>query len=272
MKGIEIDTAFFSGNEAPAVSVSGCFLKGPGNGVIPDVASDAWRTILPKQPCGPSQRHGWLFPQETRDAYTHVRLEMHPDGGIARFRLYGTVQPVLPDKPETEFDLASTVNGGVAIACSDEHFGTKSNLLLPGRGKDMGDGWETRRSRGDHVDWVIVKLGTTGFIDRLVVDTAHCKSCNHLTLHNSLTGDIVRGNFPQKVQILAATVSNSSPQHDDVAAWTEILTPQKTSADKEHEYSKGLLQAVDKPYSFVKMVIIPDGGVKRLRVFGRRAV
>lgn len=215
---------------------------------------NGWETILDKQECGPSQRHAWLLPRKTEKAYTHVRLQMFPDGGIARFRLYGDVLPVLPQDPTTVFDLAATVNGGVAVSCSDQHFGTKDNLLLPGRGVDMGDGWETARSRGDHIDWTIIKLGTSGFIEKLVVDTAH-----------------FRGNFPQKVQIFAAeaTADGVAPKHED-NVWQEVLEPSKTGPDREHEFEGAALKSAGKKFGFVKLVIIPDGGVKRIRVFGRR--
>lgn len=254
MKGVEIDTAFFNGNQAPEVAVQGCFVAGDEEDQIKSRDFGAWETILPKQECGPSQRHGWLLPRKTERAYTHVRLQMFPDGGIARFRLYGDVVPVLPKDAAATFDLAATVNGGVAVRCSDQHFGTKDNLLLPGRGVDMGDGWETKRSRGQHIDWVIVKLGMPGSIEKVVVDTAH-----------------FRGNFPQKVQIFAAPAAEKAPEHGD-KAWTEILPAQKTGPDREHEYGEDLLAGVKgQKYGFVKLVIIPDGGVKRLRVFGKRA-
>jgi allantoicase len=253
VKGVEIDTAFFNGNQAPEIAVQGCFHTGEDE-VVKSKDFNGWETVLGKQECGPSQRHGWLLPQVTEKAYTHVRLQMFPDGGIARFRLYGTVVPVLPQALNTVFDLAATVNGGVAVACSDQHFGTKDNLLLPGRGVDMGDGWETKRSRGEHVDWVVIKLGTSGYIDKLVIDTAH-----------------FRGNFPKAVQVFVSSASEKVPGHDD-AAWTEILAPQETGPDKEHEYGSEVLKQVQgKEYGFVKMVIIPDGGVKRLRVWGRRS-
>lgn len=253
VRGVEIDTAFFNGNQAPEVAVQGCFASDDKEDEIKSKGFAEWETILPKQACGPSQRHGWLLPVKSDKAYTHVRLQMFPDGGIARFRLYGDVVPVLPQDTSAVFDLAATINGGVAIACSDQHFGTKDNLLLPGRGVDMGDGWETARSRGEHVDWVIIRLGTAGRISRLVVDTAH-----------------FRGNFPQKVQIFAAPAADKAPGADD-ASWTEILAPQKTGPDVEHEYGSGVLKEVGKSYGFVKMVIIPDGGVKRIRVFGSKA-
>jgi allantoicase len=177
---------------------------------------------------------------------------MYPDGGIGRFRLYGDAVPVFPQDVNEVFDLAATVNGGVALRCSDQHFGTKDNLLLPGRGKDMGDGWETKRSRGAHIDWVIIRLGAPGEIERLVVDTAH-----------------FRGNFPQRVQIFAAE-GEEEPSPED-SKWTEILPASPCGPDKEHIHGKsGLSHVYGKVYSYVKMVIIPDGGVKRLRVFGRR--
>jgi allantoicase len=173
---------------------------------------------------------------------------MFPDGGIARFRLFGVVVPVFPD-PSTTIDLAHVANGGLAVAFSDQHFGKASNLLLPGRGVDMGDGWETRRSRGgNHRDWVIVKLGTTGLVEKVVVDTAHFK-----------------GNFPKTVKVEATSSKELVPS----TTWNEILGPQKCAPHKEHEYTTELT-AFDTPYTHVRLTIIPDGGVKRLRIYGKR--
>jgi allantoicase len=157
---VEIDTAFFNGNHAPEIAVEGAFItSAEDEEAVKAPSFTGWETILSKQTCGPSQRHGWLLDAPTTKAYTHVRLLMYPDGGIARFRLYGTAVPVFPADTSAVLELSATVNGGVATACSDQHFGTKDNLLLPGRGVDMGDGWETKRTRGAHVDWVIVRLG-----------------------------------------------------------------------------------------------------------------
>jgi allantoicase len=143
--------------------------------------------ILHRCECGPSQRHLWLLPEPTKKSYTHVKLSQYPDGGIARFRLFGIVAPVFPGDKSKTIDLAHVANGGLAVAFSDQHFGKASNLLLPGRGIDMGDGWETRRSRGgEHVDWVVVKLGAEGTIEKVVVDTAHFK-----------------GNYPKMVKLEA---------------------------------------------------------------------
>jgi allantoicase len=250
--GVEIDTAHFNGNHAPEIVVEGAFVtddkeeeevKKPGY--------SGWETILAKQECGPSQRHGWLLDSITEKAYTHVRLLMFPDGGIARFRLYGVAVPVFPQDISAVFELSATVMGGVATSCSDQHFGTKDNLLLPGRGKDMGDGWETKRTRGEHVDWAIVRLGTKGEIDNIVIDTAH-----------------FRGNFPQKVQVFAGSFEKE-PAHDD-KEWVEVLEPQKSGPDKEHVYKEELKAVKGRGYTHAKLVIIPDGGVKRFRVFGKK--
>ncbi|KAI9811779.1 MAG: Allantoicase [Pycnora praestabilis] len=252
VKGVEIDTAFFNGNHAPAIAVQGCFI---GNDEEVQVQHfQGWETILGKQKCGPSQRQAWQLAQRTEKAYTHVRLLMFPDGGIARFRLFGTAVPIFPNNVDEVFDLAAAVNGGVAIACSDQHFGTRENLLLPGRGVDMGDGWETKRSREKgHVDWVIVRLGTVGEVQKIVVDTAH-----------------FRGNFPQSIRVEGIQLSTEPAAGDE--AWAELLTAQKCGPDVEHVFAKEILKNIDgKMYSHIKLIIIPDGGVKRFRVIGKRA-
>lgn len=248
---MEIDTGFFNGNHAPEIAVEGCFSTDDDAVAKPDFKG--WKQILGRQECEGARRQAWLLSEPTKEAYTHVRLQMFPDGGIGRFRLYGDALPIFPASIDEAFELSAMVNGGVATRCSDQHFGTKDNLLLPGRGVDMGDGWETKRSRGVHIDWTIIRLGAAGEVDRLVVDTAH-----------------FRGNYPQKVQVFAAKGS-SEPAADDHEAWVEILSPQKTGPDAEHEYGRDVLNGVHgEVYAFVKLVIIPDGGVKRFRVFGRR--
>lgn len=251
--GVEVDTAYFTGNHAPEISVEGTFITSEQQEEeVKKPGYSGWETILAKTECHPSQRHAWLLEKITEKAYTHVRLRMYPDGGIARFRLYGNAVPVFPQSVDASFELSATVMGGVAVSCSDQHFGTINNLILPNRGKDMGDGWETKRTRGEHVDWAIIRLGTTGEIDKLEVDTAN-----------------FRGNFPQKVQVYAGDFS-SDPSHDD-PKWVEVLAPQKTGPDAIHEYTGDVLKDVKgKKYSHAKLVMIPDGGVSRFRVFGKR--
>ncbi|PHH73954.1 hypothetical protein CDD82_5179 [Ophiocordyceps australis] len=255
VEGVEVDTAFFTGNYAPAISVEGCFSDKDDEVVSWKGGRGKWQTILGVRECGPSQRFGWKLDEAPDCKYTHVRLNMYPDGGIARFRLFGHAVPVFPQDHEAVLDLAAAQNGGVAVSCSDEHFGTKDNLLLPGRGKDMGDGWETARSRGkEHVDWAIIKLGVPGLVQRVVVDTAH-----------------FRGNFPQKVAVEALAWTGDGMPRVDAGDWHGLVAPIKMGPDQEHEVPL-VDGAGSQAVTHVKLIMIPDGGVKRLRVFGRRVV
>ncbi|KAI1805704.1 Allantoicase [Daldinia bambusicola] len=254
VEGVEIDTAFFSGNHAPAISVEGCFSADDDEVLSWKGQRGKWETILDIRECGPSQRFAWkLDNPSTSKQYTHVRLNMYPDGGIARFRLFGHAVPVFPDDVDAVFDLAAAQNGGVAVSCSDQHFGTKDNLILPGRGKDMGDGWETARSRTKgHVDWAIIRLGAAALVQSFVVDTA-----------------FFRGNFPQKAKIDAIEWTGAGEPAADAEGWTEVLEPSKCGPDQEHSFES---KVKDRRFTHVKLTIIPDGGVKRLRVLAKRAV
>ena len=252
IRGIEVDTAYFTGNYAPEISVEGTYEPGPGaDEKVKTWEYAGWKEVLGRKDCGPSQRHGWAVrgPIE-KLPITHVRLRMYPDGGIARFRVYGLAKPVWPEG-SAEVELSAARMGGVCLSVSDQHFGTGSNLLLPGRGKDMGDGWETKRSRGEHVDWAIIKLGARGTVSKIVVDTA-----------------FFRGNFPQKVKVEALSWAQDMEPQAGSEAWTDIVETTKCGPDQEHELAS-LIK--DKPITHVKLIMIPDGGVKRLRVFGKRA-
>lgn len=253
VEGIEIDTFAFSGNHAPAISVEGVFSDNDEEVISWKGEKGQWETILGLQECGPSQRFGWKLANPTKKAYTHVRLNMYPDGGIARFRLYGHAVPVFPEDKDAIFDLAAAQNGGVAISYSDQHFGVIANLIYPGRGKDMGDGWETSRSRGKgHVDWAIIKLGAKGLIQNLVVDTA-----------------FFRGNYPQAIKVEAIDWNGEGEPGALADDWVDVVAPSKCGPDQEHPH-ESLVK--DKPFTHVKLVMIPDGGVKRIRVFGKRSV
>ncbi|CCG21631.1 Dal2 protein [Candida orthopsilosis Co 90-125] len=244
--GCEVDTAFFNGNHAPAISVEAVQVYNDSE--LEKLGEKDWETVIPKTECGPSQKHFFARDKLTEKNYTHARLRMYPDGGIARFRLYGHVVPITKDTSEV-VDFASVKNGGVAIKVSDQHFGTADNLLLPGRGHDMSDGWETKRSREPgHTDWVVIRLGAPAHLQKIVIDTAH-----------------FRGNFPQKVNVKGTSVKNENDI--DSAEWVTIIPDSKTSADKEHEFSVKDTKA----FSHIKVTIIPDGGVKRIRAFGVKA-
>ena len=147
--GVDIDTRFFTGNFPPQASIDACVSD-------EDVPQGEWREVLPRTDLQ-GDRHHYLA-VESDAIWTHLRLNIYPDGGIARLRIFGEVRSEVAAS-DAVIDLAALENGGRAIACSDEHYGSMHNLNLAGRGVNMGDGWETARRRGPGNDWVILALG-----------------------------------------------------------------------------------------------------------------
>lgn len=244
---VDIDTRFFTGNYPPSASIEACYCP------IGDPDEHTyWAEILTSVGLQGDQQH--LFPIEAGSNFTHVRLNIFPDGGIARLRVYG-----LPAVDWNQIDvlqsidLASVAYGARALSCSDEHYGNKSNLLGPGRGENMGDGWETARRRTPGNDWVIVALGHAGNVEKIVVDTAHFK-----------------GNYPDTCSIQAAFVKGGTDEQIETQSlfWRELLPSQKLSADAIHEFESQVNPIG--PVTHIRLNIFPDGGVSRLRVIGTK--
>ena len=218
----------------------------------PDEAS-LWHEILPMQPLGPSAHH--FFACDDDRVWSHLRLHIYPDGGVARLRAYG--RPVLQGEAAGELDLASALNGGRVVAFSNAHYGAYQRLLAPGRGRDMGDGWETRRRREPGNDWLIVELGARGRIARALIDTCHYK-----------------GNYPDGASLQAADLADFRGGLDQAVVtsamfWPVLLERRPMTADAIHEFGSELLDVG--PVTHVRLNIYPDGGVSRLRLFGHRA-
>ena len=183
---------------------------------------------------------------------THLRLNIFPDGGVARLRLFGEIRPTFAGLADKRLDLVALANGGRAVICNDEHYGSMHNLNLEGRGINMGDGWETARRRVPGNDWVVLALGARGVIDEVVIDTAHFK-----------------GNYPDRAMLQAAAVA-SGVSPDELARqsadWPVLMPEQKLSADAEHRFDA--LNPLD-AVTHVRLSIFPDGGVSRVRLLGR---
>lgn len=192
-----------------------------------------------------------LFAVASEEAWTHVRLNIIPDGGVARLRVYGMVVPDWSNvKAGDVIDLAAVENGGVPLACSDMFFSSMNNLVMPGRSENMGNGWETKRRRGPGFDWIILKLGLAGMIKKIEVDTDHFK-----------------GNYPDTCSIEGCIAPDAST--DELVKetrWREILPITKLQADTRHFFEEELSAFDD--CTHVRLNIYPDGGVSRLRVWG----
>jgi len=244
IEGVDIDTNHFLGNHPPHASVQGCYKEDNQ-----EIDESDWEEILQKSPLEAGNHN--YYPIESKNQYTHLRLNIYPDGGVARLKVYGQVQKDWSGETADNVDLASAVNGARAILCNDMFFSHMNNLLMSNPGENMGDGWETKRNRNpDNVDWVIIQLAKKGNIDRIIVDTKHFK-----------------GNYPNTCSLDGCIPEDDSTFDENNANWTELLSKSKLEADKEHVFEKEITNTG--PFTHVRLNIYPDGGVSRLRLFGK---
>jgi allantoicase len=228
---VTVDTSHFTGNYPESFSLE-------ASGGSPDQVGDAdWREIIGNTPLrGDSVA---TFQVEDQHRVTLVRLNIFPDGGVARLRLEGTPIPAMHEVcPDGGTDLVSALVGGIAFDASDRHYSDPANLLRPNPSAGMWDGWETRRRRGPGHDWAVFRLGLPGSIERLIVDTSHFK-----------------GNAPGWVSLDIS---------DDTVSWTPIIERHPVRADSVNEMALDEAEAA----TFARLSIHPDGGVARLRIIG----
>ena len=242
--GFEIDTRHFTGNYPPGAQIEVC----ASDEVNPETG---WLAVTPRLDLYGDDRV--YVPVEHAPPITHVRLHIHPDGGVARLRVWGRVDPDWTKVgADQTLDLLAMAWGGRGIIANDEHYGAVGNLTAPGRGVNMGDGWETRRRREPGHDWAVLALGTLGKVDEIVVDTAHFK-----------------GNYPDRCSIQASPRAHGSPEEIAAQAetWPVLLPEAKLKPDHVHHFRDELADIG--PIRFVRLNIYPDGGVSRLRLMGR---
>ena len=232
--GVDIDTAFFTGNFPPYASVEAVELPGfPG----PDeLATADWVEVLPRSPLKGDGRN--LYPVEDRRRFTHVRLNIFPDGGVARLRVHGEVVPD-PELLPKVFDVAAAEYGGTVIDCSNMFYGHPQRMLMPGLARNMGDGWETSRRRDDSNDWVLVRLAAPAVLRFADLDTSHFK-----------------GNAPGWAALTGF-------DRDGVSF--KLLPRVPLRPDTPHRFSLAKAPEVTQ----VRLDIYPDGGMARLRLLGR---
>ncbi|HVF44830.1 MAG TPA: allantoicase [Pyrinomonadaceae bacterium] len=253
VRGVVVNTAFFRGNFPESCSLEAC--AAPPNATAEELAGGEtrWAEILPQSKLEGDSENPFAVNSDER--FTHLRFKIYPDGGVARLRVYGEV---LPDWESIRragglVDLAAVENGGLVVATSDEFFGHRHNLIMPGRAADMSDGWETKRRRGPGHDWCVIQLGARGSIKRVEVDTAHFK-----------------GNFPEScsLEVCAAREQRLAPgeSYDD-EDWRELLPRTTLQAHTRHSY-EGELRRDAGEATHARFRIYPDGGVSRLRLYG----
>jgi allantoicase len=234
-RGIIVDTSHFTGNYPESCSIEGC----------EDLEKADWFEIVPRAPLRGNGEN--LFSAASQKRCSAVRLNIFPDGGVARLRVFGEIAP---RKFSLASDLAAITNGASAVCCSDEFFGCMESPLLPGFATDMSDGWETRRRRGLGNDWLVVRLACPARIHRIELDTDHFK-----------------GNFPQSASVESASL-NRKVLADEVRqiTWRPLLLQTPLKADFRHVFE---ISPRDRSLAdHLRLQIYPDGGIARFRVFG----
>ena len=241
---IDIDTSHFNGNQPTHASLEGCFSRSKPN------KKTKWTRLLGKKKLGPNKNHN--FKSQNKSTFNYIRLNIFPDGGVARLRLYGKIEIDKKIINHKNINLTSVLNGASIVGCNNEHFGRAENIIAPGKGKNMGDGWETRRSRGKNFDWLIIKFGKPGLIKKLEIDTHHFK-----------------GNYPDSCSIQTAIINKDLSNNlivKNSKNWKFILNKSKLSGHKKHVFKKFLIKRNKENY--LKINIYPDGGISRIRAFG----
>lgn len=246
--GVVVDTSWFTGNYPPYASIDGTFVDGyPSPAELLDAT---WHSLLPRFAVRGDSANAFEVPPS--GVVTHVRLNIYPDGGVARLRVHG--EPA----PDPRFlglgelvDLAAAEHGGRIVGCSNGYYGNPGNLLLPGLARSMGEGWETARRRDDGNDWVLVRLGLPGTVKVAELDTSYFK-----------------GNAPGWARLTASsTVDASAPVDGDDGPWVELLPRTRLQPDTRHRFL-----VPDPSYAtHVRLDIYPDGGMARLRLYGAPA-
>lgn len=258
---VVVDTGHFRGNHPEACSVDGCVAPEEMDGETLARREDAWVALVPRSPLRGDAENVFAVQDDRR--CTHVRLNIFPDGGVARLRVHGRGRPDWQRLLSTggPVDLVAIANGGWVRDCSDHTFGRPANLLLPDRARHMGEGWETRRRRSPGHDWVILELGRRGTVACAEVDTTHFK-----------------GNHPESFRLEGlddpalsggdeAAVPGGGRKEWGERAWRPIVARTALAPHAVRRFRSVL----EEPVTHVRLAIFPDGGVSRLRLWGRPA-
>ncbi|XP_047378982.1 probable inactive allantoicase isoform X1 [Sciurus carolinensis] len=294
IRGFDVDISYFSGNHAPRMSIQAANLEEdklpeiPQRGTrmgaaatpeefeaIAQLKSDEWSYLVPMtelKPGNPASSHNY-FLVNSPQRWTHVRLNIFPDGGIARLRVYGTGQKDWTAiDPKDPVDLVAIAFGGVCVGFSNAHFGHPNNMIGVGGPKSMADGWETARCldrppvlendengilQVQGCEWAVFRLAHPGVITQIEIDTKYFK-----------------GNSPDSCKIEGCILTTQEEEDMvkqkwtvPVHKWKPLLPVTKLSPNENQSFDSLTLELQD-VITHARFTIIPDGGVSRLRLKG----
>ncbi|MGW2666049.1 allantoicase [Nocardia tengchongensis] len=246
IRGVVIDTAWFKGNYPPFASVQACRVS--GYPTVAELDSADWVEVVEKSPLTGDAKHE--FPVESDGVFTHVRLTMFPDGGIARIRVHGDVVPDPALLIGLTVDLAALENGARTLACSNMFYSAPDNMLAPGLARNQSEGWETGRRRDDGNDWAVLALAAQGVPELIEIDTTNLVF-----------------NAPAEVRLRAIDLPDGAPVPPaDDPAWFDLLPTTAVQPDTPHRIRLGAESR--RPATHARVDIYPDGGIARLRILG----
>ncbi|XP_047602528.1 probable inactive allantoicase [Lutra lutra] len=294
IRGFDVDISYLTGDYAPRISIQAANLEEDKQPEIPQrgartgaaatpeefeavakLKSDDWNYLVPMtelKPGKPDSSHNY-FPVNSQQRWSHVRLNIFPDGGIARLRVYGTGQKDwAATDPKEPFDLVAIAHGGACVGFSNAHFGHPNNMIGVGKPRSMADGWETARRldrppvlENDEngillvpgCEWSVFRLAHPGVITQIEIDTTHFK-----------------GNSPDSCK-LDGCILTTQEEEDMIKQkwklpghkWKPLLPVTKLSANNSHLFDSLTLELQD-VITHARLTIFPDGGVGRLRLKG----
>ena len=256
---VVVDTACFTGNFPQACSVEACWADG-----YPDLAaldSARWVEIVQRSPLKGDTPHVFEIPPQARHRYSHVRLRIYPDGGVARLRVHGMVVPDPALLEGMTFDLAALENGADVVACSDRFYSSPRNAISPGLSRVMGEGWETRRRRLPGNEWLAIRLPAPAVVSLIEIDTSGYigNAPGMAEVRGSLSGD-GGGSSSEN----AGGPPGEAGALDDPSSWQPLLQRTPLLPDTPHRFRVPPAASCD----LVRLDVFPDGGVARLRLYG----
>ncbi len=241
VRGVVVDTSWFTGNYPPFISVEGARVE--GYPAPADLEHAGWHCLVERSPARGDSVNTYDVGNDR--VWTHVRLSIYPDGGVARLRVHGTVVPDARFLTGT-IDLAALENGGDLVACSDAFYSSARNVIMPGRARIMADGWENARRRDGGNDFATFRLAGEGTVEHVEIDTSYFV-----------------GNAPGWVRLSGCATGDDVPGAE--TDWRELVGRTRSQPDTRHRF----LVDDPEPVTHIRLDVYPDGGLARLRVWGR---